>query len=176
MLPSCDEIGLPLGRWPATPESLDAYAAMNDQTHRARILSDWHTLTDAVRDAVGVLPACWLSGSFFSTKERPSDLDCVYLVRHDVLAAAQQDPDKAKFLQAIAGHGAQDNFNLLVDAYFIAWWPRVGIHRGSDDRRRNYLEDRGYWDDLWSRSRHGELAGTKLPRRGYLEVIVDGYQ
>ena len=174
-LPLCDEVGLPLGRWPATPEALEVFAAMPDQTHRARILDDWHTLTAAVRDATGVLPACWLSGSFFTTKDHPSDLDCVYIVHHDALSAAGQDPDKAKFLQAVTGHGARENFGLQIDAYFLAWWPRVGTNRGSVERRENYLETRGYWDDLWSRSRHGELADSKYPRRGYLEVVIDGY-
>lgn len=177
MIPACSETGLPLGRWPATPSDLAAFAAMPDATHRRRLLDDWTTLTDAVRDAVGGnLPACWLSGSFFTTKERPGDIDCVYIVGRDDLVAARQDPDRARFLQGVTGHGARDNFGLLVDVYFLDWWPRPGTFRGSDDRRRGYLEDRGYWDDLWSRNKDGDAKTSRLPRRGYLEVILDGFR
>ena len=174
--PACDAIGLPLGRWPAVPSDLQAFADLPDTTHRSRILGDWTSLTEAVRDAVGTVPACWLSGSFFTTKERPGDIDCVYLVPHEALATASADPETAQFLQAISGHGARDNFGLLVDVYFLDWWPRPGTFRGSDDRRRGYLEDRGYWDDLWSRNKDGVPRDSRLPRRGYLEVILDGFE
>lgn len=176
MIPPCDAIGLPLGRWPATADDLQAFADMPDATHRARLLKDWGTVTAAIRDAVGSIPACWLSGSFFTTKEQPSDIDCVYLVHREALMAAQKDPDRARFLQAVSGHGARENFDLLVDVYFLDWWPRPGIHRGSDDRRTDYLENRGYWDDLWSRNKDSDPKTSRLPRRGYLEVILDGFQ
>lgn len=176
VIPNCDETGLPLGRWPAVPSDLQVFADLPDAAHRNKILADWTTVTDAVRDAVGSVPACWLSGSFFTTKERPGDIDCVYVVRHEALLAARADPDKAKFLQGIAGHGARDNFGLLVDVYFLEWWPRPGTFRGSDDRRKGYLEDRGYWDDLWSRNKAGAATESRLPRRGYLEVMLDGFQ
>lgn len=176
MIPACGDLGLPLGRWPATTSDLKAFADLPDSVHRTRLLNDWRTVTAAVQDAVGALPACWLSGSFFTTKDQPGDIDCVYLVSHDALAAARLDPERAKFLQAVTGHGARETFDLLVDVYFLDWWPRPGTYRGSDDRRTGYLEDRGYWDDLWSRSKDGDPKTSRLPRRGYLEVILDGFQ
>jgi len=174
-IPTPGALGLPLGRWIAVPADLDELTKIGDEDHRRALVSEWRTLTDAVRSAVGRVPACWLGGSFFTTKERPSDLDCVYVLHHDDLQAAQSDPEKAQFLAAIVGKGARENFGLRVDTYYLDWWPRPGTLRGSEERRSGYLQDRGYWDDLWSRSREGELAEQKLPRRGYLEVIVDGY-
>ena len=44
-----------------------------------------------------------------------------------------------------------------------------------------YYVMRGYWDDWWMRLRNQAGAGQPidleaLPRRGYVEVILDGYR
>jgi hypothetical protein len=174
-LPPLANGGLPIGRWPATTEDLDRFASQSDASHRRAILGEWHQLTDAIRDAVGEVAAVWLGGSFFSTKEKPGDIDAVYIVRRDLYVEARKDDDRARFLQAVVGKGAHTTFGLRVDTFFLEWWPRPGVKRGSADRRTQYLESRGYWDDLWSRSRSTDLKIDQVPTRGYLEVILDGY-
>lgn len=176
MIPPLVNGVLPLGRWPATLAEVRALGELPDSAHRTQLLSEWDRLTLAIGDAVGGVAACWLSGSFFTDKVDPSDIDCAYLVRHEKLIEAQKDPERAAFLQSVLAKGARDRFRLRVDTYIIDWWPRPGTRKGCDVRRRDYLAERGYWDDLWSRQRDRDLKLDRLPRRGYLEVILDGYR
>lgn len=167
---------LPLGRWPATVGEAAAFANLPDAVMRSAMWAEWLTLLEAVQDAVGEVAVCWLSGSFFTDKATPGDIDCVFLIRRELLIAARADADKAKFLQVVAENRVKPEFNLRIDSFLVEWWPRPGVIRGSDVRRRGYLEDRGYWDDLWSRSRDADLKADAVPRRGYLEVTIDGYR
>lgn len=34
---------------------------------------------------------------------------------------------------------------------------------------------RGYWDDLWCRLRSNDDNEARVSRRGYVEVIIDGW-
>ncbi|TDT29079.1 DUF6932 family protein [Naumannella halotolerans] len=168
---------LPLGRWPASEADLDAFASAHASTaRREKLLQDWRTLTDAVRSAVDEVAACWLSGSFLTDKEQPGDIDAVFLVNHERINEANTDPKKALFLQVVARSQVRQ-LGLEVDSYMLAWWPRPGVFQGTTDRRESYLQERGYWDDLWSRTRETAKPHVdKLPRRGYVEVILDGYR
>lgn len=176
MFPPLVDGQLASGRWACGRLDAEAFAALPDARHRSALWEEWVRLTDAMRDAVGEVAAAWLSGSYFTDKEQPGDIDCVYVIRHERLAEARADMATAQFLQSVIGPGARQVFGLRVDTYFLDWWPRPGVKRGSDDRRRGYLEDRGYWDDLWSRTRDTDLKIDAVPQRGYLEVILDGYR
>jgi hypothetical protein len=46
--------------------------------------------------------------------------------------------------------------DLAVDSFILEWWPRPGPRPGprrgtSERRKQEYLENRGYWEDLWAR-------------------------
>lgn len=170
-----NEIGcLPMGRHTVTEAEAKAYCITPDAAHRAELWEHLEKLTRMVRGAVGTVPAFWLGGSFLTDKERPNDIDVVYLLaRKDVEGA---DVEGREMLNLLQKKRVQARLGLPIDAYMLDWWPRPGINRGTaTDRPSRYLENRGYWDDLWSRRRDDTPALDKLPRRGYLEVIVDGF-
>ena len=167
-----------MGRWVVSAaDAKAAYCGIPDAARRSTLWSHWETITNGLRQAVGHVPACWMSGSFFTDKDQPGDLDCLYVLDRDDVAAARTDPRKALVLQDVASSGFAAKTG--VQTFVLDWWPRAGTIPGSADRQRTYLEPRGYWDDLWTRRRR--LTGEpprigKIPQRGYLEVIVDGYR
>lgn len=109
----------------------------------------------------GPLCAMWLSGSFLTTKTRPNDIDVVYWMnRHANLHRAD--------LLATASHARPD---WHVDAYPLAYAP-VADTSGTGG---TYPVMRGYWDDLWCRLRDDDPSIARTTRRGYVEVIVDGW-
>lgn len=166
---------LPMGRHVVSMEEARTYAALPDPTHRQALWEDFETLTSIVREAVGSVPACWLGGSFFTDKAKPGDIDVIYLLDHDEVVAC--DEAGRKVLNLLRADRVKTIFQLQIDAYYLDWWPRPGTRQGSADRGAVYLGQRGYWDDLWSRLRDtANPRVDRLPRRGYLEVIVDGYE
>ena len=84
------------------------------------------------------------------------------------LAAKPQD-----FLAVATPGAGKTTFGLRVDSFVLEWWPTAGPGRPAIAQR--YLENRGYWDDLWSRRRSTDEREDSMPRVGYLEVIIDGY-
>lgn len=165
---------LPLGRWPATPAEIEACFVTDKSQRRQKIWNDWIELTEAIRDAVGAVPAAWLGGSFFTDKDEPGDLDSVYIIEaHRFLAAKGADARKGQFLQVVASKRTKAVFGLEVDSFVLEWVARPGVQRAP--WAQEYREMRGYWDDLWSRERSVDQRQDSLPRRGYVEVILDGY-
>jgi hypothetical protein len=172
-LPALVDGALPLGRWSATPEEVEAAFVTGQSTTRQQIWADWLELTSALREVAGVVPAAWLSGSFVTDKADPGDVDSVYLIEWPILRTAHADPQRASFIEVVARSGAKELFGLSVDSFILEWWPRTGTKRVGWTRQ--YLEDRGYWDDLWSRQRSPDSRLDAMPRRGYVEVMLDGY-
>lgn len=165
---------LPMGRHVVTMEEARSYSGLPDPSHRQALWDDFETLTSQVRGAVGRVPACWLGGSYFTDKTQPGDIDVVYLLDYEDVVAC--DDEAKKFLNFLRGKRVKTYLGLQIDGFFIPWWPASGPGAGSADRGVHYLQSRGYWDDLWSRLRDDEPLVDGLPRRGYLEVIVDGYE
>jgi hypothetical protein len=178
-LPFTSHGALPLGRWTVSVDEASTYVATPDAGRRGDLWREWWTLVDAVRAAVGAVPACWLAGSFLTSKVTPGDLDCVFVLRRDQVEATHSDPAKSALMEVVGNNRVKQVLNLAVDTFVLEWWPRPGPHPGSNEHRRQaYLENRGYWDDLWLRDRHrgaAHVAASGIPTRGYLEVIVDGY-
>ena len=172
-LPPLVDGNLPLGRWPATVDEIENTYVLGLSDKRQQIWRDWLELTTALRDALTTVPAAWLSGSFFTDKSEPGDIDSVYLIEWSILWAARTDAPRAQFLEVVAASQVKDLFGLNVDSYILEWVPSSGPETAS--WARQYLENRGYWDDLWSRSRSSDARLDAIPRRGYLEVILDGY-
>lgn len=177
-LPPRDANGFVIGRYSADPREIeDVICALPDAAHRTAIWDEWKLLTRMVQEEVGPVAACWLAGSFFTDKAHPGDIDSLYVIHHEVLKAVLPGSDGGRLISAMKNYQIKSLLDLRVDAPILPWWPRPGTYRGSDDRVERYLGQRGYWDDLWSRERdNARPKESGLIRRGYLEVIVDGYQ
>ena len=168
---------LPMGRWTVTEAEAEALCATPDETLHREIWQEWQQLTTSVRSCVGEVAACWLSGSFFTDKPIPADLDCVYFIDNGLLANARTDASRAAFLQIVATKDeVKKQFGLRLDSFIVDWMPLPGVDAGTVFRQKNYLMPRGYWDDLWSRMRDPDPRLESVPRHGYLEVILDGYK
>lgn len=171
MLPQLTAEGyLPLGRWPATMQEVKERFA-TPQGVRTEIWDDYLRLLEALREAVEV-PAVWLSGSFFSAKSLPGDLDCVFHIEANQLPTVGSDPLKVSLLNIVANNETKPMLDLKLDTFVLVRDVTAGP--GLSDER--YLSTRGYWDDLWSRVKSTDPRQDVLPRRGYLEVIVDGFK
>ena len=87
-LPDYNEHGLlPVGRWQAsTPDDIASKYIPSGDVCREDLWSAWVDTTGILRAAFGEVIACWLSGSFFSTKPDPRDIDCLYIISHDTFA------------------------------------------------------------------------------------------
>lgn len=140
---------------------------------RVDIWSEWQQITNALRRVVGGVAAAWVSGSFISDKPNPADIDCLYVVDTARLAVAVQDPRNAGLMDVIARSGVKATFGLRVDSYVLEWMPFPGA--SPPVGTEVYLRTRGYWDDLRGRTRDSDDRLASIPRRGYLEVILDGY-
>lgn len=176
-IPTLNGDHLPEGRWVCTPDEVATAFVPEDPTDiRHQIWSEWLSLTKAVQDLTGQIAACWLSGSFFTTKPDPSDIDCLYVIDADRLDVVRRDPDqrKAWFLQLASTGQIKGNFPLRVDSYILEWVPTPGSDAPA--HAHGYLSMRGYWDDLWVRIKDADQRLEAIPRRGYLEVILDGYR
>lgn len=163
---------LPLGRWVATVDEVHGAFVAGKSAKRGEVWNDWLELTAALRELVHI-PAAWLSGSLLSDKDEPGDVDSVYIAEWAHILRLRGDADAAGFIEAVSRSRVKEYFQLQVDSFILEWFPMAGTqrHRFSS----SYHQDRGYWDDLWTRQRSNDLRLDALPRRGYVEVILDGY-
>ncbi len=164
---------LPLGRWACTPSEVEHAFVQGSGGDRIDIWNEWRQVTEALRQAVGAVAAVWMSGSFISDKRNPADIDCLYVVDTARLDTARPDPRARALIDVIGTSRVKSQYGLRVDSYILEWTPYSGSTPpvGAD----NYLKFRGYWDDFWVRSRDTDPRLGSIPRRGYLEVILDGY-
>ena len=174
------------GRYAASIEQVHArfvaHPDLSGSATRAEIWSDWIKATDVLRRVLPV--ACvWLGGSFTTDKLDAGDMDCLYWLDFDEVARAQLSGDDARnVLGLFASNGLkQPGIDMKVDT-FIASWRSIPEPYLADSLDWKYYRDRGHWDDWWQRRRSplteaGELPTRidSLPRRGYLEVELDGF-
>jgi len=174
---------LDLGRHPATLVELESRfvsdPGLTSSSTRAGIWQEFIAATELLRLNLPVA-AVWVGGSFATTKLNPSDIDCTYLIDAQHAAAIQGDPIKAGVLAQFATPNSLRPLGYRVDHYVCIWRdvpnpaivPRTSVEW-------DYYRVRGHWDDWWQRRRVSP-AGTvtrddALPRRGYVEVILDGF-
>jgi hypothetical protein len=117
---------LPEGRWVCTPKEVEAMH-VEPGAPREAIWRDWIVLTATVRRIVGRVPSAWMSGSFFTDKPAPGDIDCIYLIDTDDVQRAmlRRDADSA-LLWTISRSGSKSRLNLNVDSYVLEWAPTPG--------------------------------------------------
>lgn len=183
MIPPLTNGKLPVGRFPADAGEVEQ-RFVNDpafvaSTTRAQVWSDWQQVATGARTLVPVC-AVWLGGSFLTDKVDPDDLDVVWLIDSRQLLRTQADPSKAPGLSILGdGPRLRSITGLRVDTYVCPWVPDPG-GTGAAPGFAGYAQTRGYWDDFWQRSIAGAKTGPRvpadaLPKRGYLEVTLDGY-
>lgn len=171
-----DTGALPPGRYSTTADVIEASFGTST-ARRAKLWGDWNVATELLRSHAPIC-AAWIGGSYVTDKPDPDDIDCVYIVESSVAEAATGL--SAVVLGAFAqGKAVRQSLGLELDTFMLHWTPSATPKR-SNPAVRDYHSDRGYWDDLWSKMRSGSKAATPVkldahPRRGYVEVILDGY-
>lgn len=174
---------LPRGRYPATIAEVESAFVVDPRwassTTRKIVWNDWTQVTAQARKVVPVA-AAWLGGSFLTDKSDPDDLDVVYII-DSRQAAAVTSPLHRGFLSVLSqGDALRQLRGKRLDTFVVEWVPDPDgqrTARGFED----YAANRGYWDDLWQRRIGGSKMAPRvpwdaLPKRGYLEVILDDFQ
>lgn len=175
MIPAFDSDGfLPPGRFPATITEVQAQFVTTPR--REKVWADFLDVTSVLLSTGEPVCAAWIGGSFLSTKPDPGDVDVVYWIRQDVLASP---PDDLRYILGdLTTHRVRrDGFD--VDTYILPWVPFLELDPSKWSREYiEYQRGRGYWDDFWMRRRAADPKAelNTYPRRGYLEVILDGYE
>lgn len=148
-------------------------------TTRPEIWEHWLSVVEVARELVGQVCCAWLGGSFTSTKVDPDDIDCVLVVESTLVDQVMAEgDDRSQLLAHIAGSRLRE-LGLRVDSYLLSWVVNPEPAPMTLEARQ-YMANRGYWDDFWQRVRSGEKGDAAcrrdaLPLRGYLEVILDGF-
>lgn len=173
MIPALQDNGLlPLGRYPSTPEEVAGRFAPPSSPQRQAMWAEWVELTDLIRSTVGELPAVWLGGSFVTSKEKPGDIDSVYLLKLETVLKLS---DFQKSVLEVIVDGENHGHLGVISPYIIFLEEmQDGTTLCKQGDASISLLERGYWDQLWSRTR--ECHNPAYPACGYLEVIIDGYQ
>lgn len=177
MIPPIDHTTgyLPPGRYRTSLDEIEQeYAEVND--HRRELWAEWSEVTTFVR---GIVPVAmvWIGGSFLSSKDAPGDVDCVYILEEKLLDGIT-DPRERMTMQVIASNATQSVWGRRIDTFVIPWYANATPQR---DIALGYYTARGYWDDFWGRTRSSGSGNKQdrqaaMPRRGYLEVSIDGFQ
>lgn len=175
-LPALQGNYLPHGRWACTLADVEAAFVTGHGPERAALWQDWLRVLGLLKRLLGTVPAAWLSGSFLSSKPVPGDIDSVFIVDIADLQAAYQalPPQDWAVVVALASGSLKGYLGLDVDSYVLEWSPTPTPGRTSP---KDYYSNRGYWDDLWVRAKDPSDARLEsVPRRGYVEVLIDGYK
>jgi len=183
MLPALEPAtgALPVGRFPADlAEVRAAYVDSPDfaaSTTRQEIWTHFESATAELRRIVPVAHV-WIAGSFLTNKPDPDDIDLVYWCEDRHIDNVSDVRDK-QILELFAKNKVRTQTGLRVDTRYGRWHVHPDADRVMTAQHLSYSQTRGYWDDFWLRMRSGSKTDPRvredaLPRRGYLEVILDG--
>lgn len=128
----------------------------------------------------------WFGGSYTSTKIDPNDLDCTFFIGAESFLMASVDDRKIiesfqrRVPAPLPGRTVPRHGIPGVDSFAVLWMPDPAPQPDAPSLGGQYVRARGYWDDWWSRYRTSGktdpvMREDMLPRRGYLEVILDGF-
>ena len=172
---------LPVGRFPATLAQVkatyvDAPEFAGSST-RSEIWDDFDDATRVLRDIVPVAYV-WIAGSFTTDKLDPDDLDVIYWCEDRLVDLVTDVRDK-QILELFAKNQVRHTTGYRLDTRYGRWHVHPEADRMPKAEHMSYAAIRGYWDDFWLRSRSGAktdplVRDDALPRRGYLEVMLDG--
>lgn len=180
MLPELGPDGmLPPGRYRVTQDEIRARFVDGHGQGRAALWRDWEVATKMLGRHVCV-NAAWLYGTFLSDFDDPAVVQCVYWAEDHELGKARLDPVVAKVLRAYALPGqVQRVVGVKVDTALVAWHCQPDMHN-RDEYFAQYTTRRGLFDDVLQRVPSGPRGAEPgredaVPRRGYVEVLIDGY-
>jgi hypothetical protein len=88
---------LPEGHWPATWEEIEGRLGGEPDSRRKLLLQQLTEWRDALR-RFKVAGTLILDGSFVSTKERPGDIDAIFVSDLDSMEVIATDPEAARLL------------------------------------------------------------------------------
>ena len=180
MLPELGPDGmLPPGRYRATRDELCGRFVEGRGEHRAALWRDWEAATEMLGRCVQ-LNAVWMYGPFLSTVEDPQLVHCVYWAEDYEIAKARLNLEFANVLRSysLPGH-VRRILGVRVDTSLAHWHCQPDM-RNRDHDFAQYAKRRGEVDDLVQRVVSGPRGAERvrqdaLPRRGYAEVIINGY-
>lgn len=142
---------------------------------RQEIWQHFIKATDMLRTTLPIA-AVWIGGSFVTNKPEPSDVDAVYILNQNKYSTV--DDFGKRRAAGFAEDGWLFSRGIRVDSHVLHWLPHGELSM-DDPTQEPYLKSRGYWDDFLQRYAVDKLAplteDSAIPKRGYLEVILDGY-
>lgn len=167
---------LPLGRYLASFEELEKIYVPKDDENRQAIWQAFRDVLAQLRSILDSVAAVWIGGSFITSEPNPHDIDVVFIITEDIFNAATTDV--ARFALWVLSNNASSppRLNPLVDGYLLVVPPTE--YSLTDTREKIYAQQRGYWDQFWSKTRFSDTNDERwrYPAAGYVEVIVDGYE
>lgn len=148
------------GLWENLEQFLDQYLFLDDKYNAGGRLLD----------------RMWLGGSFASDRVDPRNVDLTLFLDSEVQDSIKGNEGASLFKRSRGSFQRQFSVSPLV----VPYRPVVHVFQMDqiDDLDRDYLADRGRWDDWWQRLRSGDpsdlspTVATCRARRGYLEVIL----
>ena len=177
MIPSFVDIGasrnvLPYGRYLASMDEAKSRFAPETDANRLAIWEEFCKHAALARSAFGKVAGVWIGGSFITSEEVPHDIDVVYFVTEEAYKNAV-NTQQGRFVISLLlqKQVLPDGMKPKVDAYLVTVPPTQYVNDRSD-----YMSNRGYWDQFWSKTRFENGNERWLyPAAGYLQVVIDGY-
>jgi hypothetical protein len=170
---------LPAGRYRTTRDEICARFVTGRGERRTKLWGDWELATTLLGHHLPI-NAAWLHGTFFSDLTDPQPVQCLYWAEDLELGKARLDPVSGPLLRGFSMPGQVRRIvGIEVDTQLAPWHCQPDP-QDPDDYYAPYLQRRGMLDDLLQRVVSGPAGAVRtrldaLPRRGYLEVIIDGY-
>lgn len=178
MGPDFDAAGnLPRGRWFFSLADAEARFVTASEfagsCRRSMLWANLQTAIAAIHTLKVRIPSLFLGGSFSTHKLDPDDIDVTFIVDNSVI----RNPQTWGRLEGYVG--GLEKIGLGVQGFLLPW----GANGAEWELNQNlgYLAGRGKWDDWWQRDvpklqRNSPVRSHSLPKRGYVEVEVDGYR
>lgn len=176
MGPDFDAAGnLPRGRWFFNLADAEARFVTGPEfvgsCRRSMLWADLQTAIAAIHALKVRIPSLFMGGSFSTHKLDPDDIDVTFIVDNSVIRNPQTWGRLEGYVRGLGQAG------LGVEGFLLPWDAQGNERLISGD----YLCRRGKWDDWWQRDvpklqRNSPVRSHSLPKRGYVEVEVDGYR
>lgn len=91
------------------------------------------------------------------------------MIEYEAYLRAKENDCGTAALSILLRRGPRPKAFDHVDAYLLVMPPTNELNEPAW-----YMQNRGYWDQFWSKARYDDCDDCPYPRRGYLEVIFGG--